>query len=84
MPDIFMGLTLMKNYKYDDAIKQFEQFKKENGNKENKFYKLADAKIINCEFAKNKENAKKDLYITNLDSVVNIGSTSFGLQIFFR
>ena len=78
----FYGLTLMKNYKYDDAIKQFEQFKKENGNKENKFYKLADAKIINCEFAKNKENANKDLYITNLDSVVNIGSTSFGLQFF--
>lgn len=78
----FYGLTLMKNYKYDEAIKQFEQFKKENDNPENKFYKLADAKIINCEFAKNKEHINKDLFITNLDSVVNIGSTSFGLQFF--
>jgi outer membrane protein OmpA-like peptidoglycan-associated protein len=78
----FYGLTLMKNYKYDEAVEQFEQFKKENGNSDNKFYKLADAKIINCEFAKNKENLNKDLYITNLDSTVNIGSTSFGLQFF--
>ncbi|MGV6862155.1 MAG: OmpA family protein [Putridiphycobacter sp.] len=78
----FYGLTLMKNYKYDEAIAQFEQFKKENKNPDNKFYKLSDAKIVNCEFAKNKENLNKDLYITNLDSVVNVGSTSFGLQFF--
>jgi hypothetical protein len=78
----FYGVTLMKNYKYDDAIKQFEQFKKDNGNADNKFYKLADAKIINFEFAKNKENEENDLFITNLDSVVNVGSTSFGLEFF--
>lgn len=78
----FYGLTLMKNYKYDEAIKEFEKFKKENGNPDNKFYKLADSKIINCEFAKNPENSAKDLYITNLDSIVNFGSTSFGMQFY--
>ena len=78
----FFGLTLMKNYKYDEAISQFEEFKKENGNPDNKFYKLADSKIVNCEFAKNPENGTKKLYITNLDSVVNFGSTSFGMQFY--
>jgi len=78
----FYGLTLMKNYKYDEAISEFEGFIKANGNPDNKFYKLASSKIINCEFAKNPDNISKDLYITNLDSTINFGSTSFGMQYF--
>lgn len=78
----FYGLSLMKNYKYDEAIEQFELFISENGNPTNRFYKLAQSKIVNCEFAKNPENNSTKLYITNLDSTVNFGSTSFGIQFY--
>jgi len=78
----YYGLTLMKNYKYDEAIAVFEEFIKENGNADNRFYQLANDKIVNCHFAKNPQNSSKILNITNLDSVVNLGTVSFGLQFF--
>jgi len=78
----YYGLTLMKNFKYDEAISEFEEFIKENGNPENRFYQLANDKIVNCHFAKNPQNSTKKLNITNLDSVVNLGSASFGLQFY--
>jgi len=78
----YYGLTLMKNFKYDEAISEFEAFIKENGNPENRFNQLANDKIVNCHFAKNPQNSTKKLNITNLDSVVNLGSASFGLQFY--
>ena len=78
----YFGLTLMKNYKYDEAILEFETFIKDNKNEDSKFNRLATDKIINCNFAKNPKSSTKKLRITNLDTVVNLGSTAFGLQFY--
>jgi len=76
----FYGVSLMYNEKFAEAQAQFEAFQSENNDPDNKYYKLAGDKIASCQFALNPSNTKETISITNLDSLLNAGSTSFGLQ----
>jgi hypothetical protein len=57
-----------------------EEFQQKNGDPDNKFYKLATDKIASCQFALNPSNTKEKITLSNIDSLINVGSTSFGLQ----
>lgn len=76
----FYGVSLMYNEKFAEAQEQFEAFQNENNDPDNKYYKLASDKIASCQFALNPVNTKESIAIQNLDSLLNAGSTSFGLQ----
>ncbi|MEX1002795.1 MAG: OmpA family protein [Crocinitomicaceae bacterium] len=76
----FYGVSLMYNQKFDEAKKEFETFQESNNNPDNKYYKLAGDKIASCQFALNPTNTKEQVEITLLDSSINRGSTSFGIQ----
>ncbi|MEO9531176.1 MAG: OmpA family protein [Crocinitomicaceae bacterium] len=76
----FYGVSLMYNEKFEDAKSQFEAFQNENNDPDNKYYKLAADKIASCQFALNPINTKEQIEINNLDSLLNAGSTSFGMQ----
>lgn len=76
----FYGVSLMYNTKFDQAKGEFEKFQEENGDPDNKYYKLATDKIASCVFAMNPVNTKEKISLKNLDSLINMGSTSFGLQ----
>lgn len=76
----FYGISLMYNGKFTEAQQQFEGFQSSNGDPDNKYYKLATDKIASCQFAMNPGNTKDEIVITKLDSLINMGSTSFGLQ----
>ena len=76
----FYGVSLMYNEKFEEAKSQFEAFQNENNDPDNKYYKLAADKIASCQFALNPINTKEQIEINNLDSLLNAGSTSFGMQ----
>lgn len=76
----FYGVSLMYNEKFAEAQAQFEAFQAENNDPDNMYYKLAGDKIASCQFALNPRNTKEKITINNLDSLLNAGSTSFGLQ----
>ena len=76
----FYGVSLMYNEKFEDAIVQFEQFQTENPQEDNKYYRLSTDKMASCHFALNPINTKEDIQFRELDSLINAGSTSFGLQ----
>lgn len=76
----FYGISLMYNSKFSEAQGQFEEFQQKNGDPDNKFYRLSNDKIASCQFAMNPGNTKELITISNLDSLINKGSTSFGLQ----
>jgi tetratricopeptide (TPR) repeat protein len=76
----FYGVSLMYNDKFEEAQQQLEEFQQKNGDPDNKFYKLATDKIASCQFALNPSNTKEKITLSNIDSLINVGSTSFGLQ----
>ena len=76
----FYGISLMYNSKFAEAQAQFEDFQIKNGDPDNKFYRLSNDKIASCQFAMNPGSTKELITISNLDSLINRGSTSFGLQ----
>lgn len=76
----FYGVSLMYNGKFEEAQAQFEQFQSEIGDTENKFYKMSDSKIASCQFAMNPNNVKDKVQVVEMDSLINLGSTSFGMQ----
>ncbi len=76
----FYGISLQYNEKYEEAMVQFEQFQTELGDPDNKYYALATDKMASCQFALNPENTKNELRVVVADSLINEGSTSFGLQ----
>ena len=76
----FYGVSLMYNDKFEEAQTQFEQFQTVINDKDNKYYRLSNDKIASCQFALNPINTKEAVELSNLDSLINAGSTSFGLQ----
>jgi OOP family OmpA-OmpF porin len=66
--------------KFEEATTQFEAYQNENNNPDNKYYKLASDKMASCQFALNPSNTKEQIKIASLDSLLNAGSTSFGMQ----
>lgn len=73
---------LMKNGKYNDALAQFEEYQKENNNKQSPFYKLATKGEFSCNFALSPKSTQEDVVITEMDTNINSGSTSFALNLF--
>lgn len=76
----FYGVSLMYNDKFEEAQAQFEQFQSAINDKDNKYYRLSTDKIASCQFALNPVNTKEAVELSNLDSLINAGSTSFGIQ----
>jgi OmpA-OmpF porin, OOP family len=75
----FYGYSLMKNGKYEEAKVYFE--KSQNELEEINFYhQLAIEKTGNCDFAIRDEGTYTNAQVFLLDSVINSGTTSFGMM----
>ena len=77
---LWYGEALMKNEKYDDAVVQFEEFKKETSNME--LSKRADKDIIGCYFAQDGSSTNESVTVTPSDSNMNFGTSSYGVNYF--
>jgi len=75
------GSSLMKIGAYDRAKNVFQNFT--NSIEENDpFLSLAEDKLIACQFAKNPENTKSDIIVTEMDSIFNNGTSSFAANYY--
>ncbi|PCI98251.1 MAG: hypothetical protein COB15_06295 [Flavobacteriales bacterium] len=72
--------ALMNNEKYDDAVLQFEEFKKETPNME--LSKRADKGIIGCYYAQDPSSTKEGVSVVQSDSNINFGTSSYGVNYF--
>ena len=70
----------MNNEKYDDAVLQFEEFKKETPNME--LSKRADKGIIGCYYAQDPSSTKEGVSVVQSDSNINFGTSSYGVNYF--
>lgn len=77
---LWYGEALMKNEKYDEAIKQLEQFKLETPNME--LAKRADKQIVGCINAQDSNIGSTEAKVSPCDSNINMGSSSFGASYF--
>lgn len=77
---LWYGEALMKNEKYDEAIKQFEQFKLETPNME--LAKRADKQIVGCTYAQDPNVGDTEAKVSLCDSNINMGPSSFGASYF--
>jgi OmpA-OmpF porin, OOP family len=77
--DYFYGYSLVKNGKYEEAKTYFDkviaQFPEDNI-----YHQLAREKEGNCDFALRDEGTYSSAKVILLDSVINYGSTSFGMM----
>lgn len=79
----FYGETLMLNHKYDSAQIEFRKFMTGDiVNRDNKYYILAESKLVSCEFAKNPKNTKEEYSATLMDSMINFGSVSYAVSMY--
>ncbi|MFK8038246.1 MAG: OmpA family protein [Crocinitomicaceae bacterium] len=77
----FYAETFMQNHKYDSAQIQFNRFITEDiVNPENKFYSLAETKILSCAFAKDSSNLNEVFTVEQSDSVLNFSATSYSMR----
>lgn len=74
------GLALMYNEEFEKAQQQFIVFQTELDEPESENYRLAESQIASCQFALNPINTNSDIETILVDSIINIGSTSLGLQ----
>lgn len=77
--EYFYGYSLMKNGKYEEAKSYFEQMA-EKLPEENLYRELSYEKMGNCDFALLDEGTYSNASVAILDSVINDGSTSFGMM----
>jgi OOP family OmpA-OmpF porin len=78
----WLGVSLMKNEKYDSALTVLEEFKGKLTDPEADYYKRAEGKMVSCGYARNPENTKDYLNLTELDSMFNEGSSSFATSYY--
>jgi outer membrane protein OmpA-like peptidoglycan-associated protein len=78
----YYGVCLMQNKKYDDAKKLFETYTKDSTKSETPLYKLALKGALSCYYAVDSNSVKKGQTVHILDSTVNAGVSSFGLNFF--
>lgn len=76
----FYGESLMKDDRFEDAIKEFEAFIAEVNNPEHPMQQKAENRIISCKFALNPNNTDEGIAVNEMDSTINKGSTSFGFR----
>lgn len=77
--DYFYGYSLMKNGKYEEAKLYFDKIM-EVFPEENVYHQLARDKEGDCDFAMRDEGTYSNAKVILLDSLVNNGSTSFGMM----
>ncbi|HEY0272350.1 MAG TPA: OmpA family protein [Chitinophaga sp.] len=72
----YYGVTLRANRKFDAAIQQFQQFRREY--KENDDYgPRADMEIANCKFASEEAHRKPEFVVTRLGGNINAGGANY-------
>lgn len=76
----FYGSSLMKNGKYKEAKSAFEKMILQLNDESNFYHKLSLEKIGSCDFAIQEEGVKTTTSVNLLDSVINSGTTSFGMM----
>jgi outer membrane protein OmpA-like peptidoglycan-associated protein/tetratricopeptide (TPR) repeat protein len=76
------GDALMKNRKYPAALIEFDKVMTEAEKKDSTYFKLAQVKIAGCYLATDTTNTRKDLYITELDSAFNSGTSTFAVNYY--
>lgn len=77
---LWYGEALMKNNKYEEALVQFDEFKKETPDMD--LSKRADKNIIGCYYAQDQSSTNDDVTVTPSDSNVNFGTSSYGVNYF--
>jgi outer membrane protein OmpA-like peptidoglycan-associated protein/tetratricopeptide (TPR) repeat protein len=77
---LWYGEALMKNEKYEDALVQFEEFKKETPDIE--LSKRADKNIIGCYFTQDPSSTNQEITAKQCDSTLNFGTSSYGANYF--
>ena len=77
--DYFYGYSLMKNAKYEEAKVYFQKMADELP-EENLYHQLSIEKMGNCDFALEDEGTYTNASVDILDSVINDGSSSFGMM----
>ncbi len=76
------GDALMKNKKYPAANLQFEAAANAAEHNDTALFKLAKQKISGCYLAIDANNMQKGVIVTELDSVINTGTSSFSLSYY--
>lgn len=77
---LWYGESLMNNEKYDDAILQFEEFKKETSDMD--LAKRADKGILGCYYAIDPSSTMNSVEVVLSDSNINFGTSTYGLNYF--
>ena len=74
--------ALMKNEKYDLALQEFKAFVKEYPDKKAPEYKKANKNMKSCTYATSKSSLNTKANVNELDSVINFGTSSFGVNYY--
>ena len=77
---LWYGEALMNNEKYEEAIKQFEQFKTETPDME--LSKRADKGVVGCYYAQDPSSTNGGVNVTPSDTNLNFGTSSFGANYY--
>lgn len=77
---LWYGEALMKNEKYEEAIKQLEKFKMETPDMV--LSKRADKDIVGCYFAQDPSSTNDGVTVNLSDSNMNFGTSSYGVNYF--
>ncbi len=77
---LWYGEALMKNEKYEEAMVQFEQFKKETPDMT--LSKRADKDIVGCFYAQDQSSTIEGVEVVPSDSNMNFGTSSYGANYF--
>jgi OOP family OmpA-OmpF porin len=71
------GTMLMSREKYDSAAVQFEQYRRELKDTLSVMGRAADKKLLSCAYAGDPSNISTGVIITELDTVINAGTSNF-------
>lgn len=77
---LWYGEALMKNEKYEEALAQFDEFKKETPDMD--LSKRADMGVIGCYYAQDPNSTNEDVTVSPSDSNMNFGISSYGVNYF--
>lgn len=72
----YYGVALMNNAKYEEAIKQFDQYSEPLDPSGNQF-KRAARNSAGCVFAMDTNSVKREVIVQRMDSVINSGTAVF-------
>jgi outer membrane protein OmpA-like peptidoglycan-associated protein/tetratricopeptide (TPR) repeat protein len=76
------AMSLLSNGKYEQALTAFENYLQGNTDPESVLYKSSKKKILCCHFALDPLSTREGVVVTELDTVVNGGTTSFAPSFF--